>query len=103
VSCEIYLKNSLGEIICKSLQNFSFDGLGDNDGRHLIKTNLKGETTLVFEIHIRPTPKYYNYSKYAQPQNSFSENMLNIFLDEENADIAFKVKDHTIYAHKAIF
>jgi hypothetical protein len=102
VSWEIYVKNSVGEIIHKMSLKDAFNGLGHSCGSILKKSDLKGETTLVFEIHIRPTPKYCNYSKYAQPQNTFSENMLNIFLDEDSADIAFKVKGHNIYAHKAI-
>jgi hypothetical protein len=77
VSCEIYLKNSLGEIIFKWSSpdmDISFDGL-EGFGNVLKKSYLKGETTLVFEIRIRPTPKYYNYSKYTQPRNTFSENI----------------------------
>ena len=53
---------------------------------------------LTVEVRIRPEP---DYSCHSAPQK-YSYNMMKIFLSEDSADVAFRVKDAVIPAHRAV-
>ena len=64
------------------------------------KHGILNEGTLTIQVYIRLDTDMYSYDD--KEQTSLSENLLQLFLDENTEDVAFKVEGKILKAHQTI-
>ncbi|KAL3804999.1 hypothetical protein ACHAWO_011057 [Cyclotella atomus] len=62
--------------------------------------NVLNNGTLTFEVRIRPHEDFI--CRDVTPKYSVADDLYNVYQDEDNADVAFKLDANVFYAHKAI-
>ena len=98
-----------GGVVMKHLTTHKFEGRktwgwADFALRTVItapQSNVLQHGTLTVEVRIKPDKG--DHCENFVPKNRFVQNMQQLFLDEDTADMSFQVQTQVFYAHKLVF